>query len=275
MAGNQSLRSKYNLTSSRATESQKTAFSSIDSDEFWGNLETLVKHLGPLVEIIEHIEQDKPMITQMFFVWRFLAYHFRVSELPIEDDYGGRIINRPMIETDLETQPLSEKEKAIANAVRVRMSNTKKVGLKDIDLAKVALKALAPLRIKKSVERLWSRMRALYKPTRSRLNPVRAKKLMMVSVGRDFDRAKKKSNEVRSGETDEFGGDDTFMDELAQSEIDDLEWLQDVDLELLPQEFVDLVEQNDKDLEIDTSEGSGKGGQSCVGSETEAVMPVQ
>eukprot|EP00889_Picochlorum_renovo_P006340 jgi/Picre1/33370/NNA_008694.t1 len=172
MAGNQSLRSKYNLTSSRATESQKTDFSSIDSDEFWGNLETLVKHLGPLVEIIEHIEQDKPMITQMFFVSRFLAYHFRVSELPIEDDYGGRIINRPMIETDLETQPLSEKEKAIANAVRVRMSNTstdifalaflldlrfyiqtgynrfipplEKVGLKDIDLAKVALKALAP-----------------------------------------------------------------------------------------------------------------------------------
>jgi len=379
MAGDQNIRRKYNANNPRATESQKTAFSNIDSSLFWSKLEILVKSLGPLVDIIEHIEQDKPMITQMFFVWRFLVHHFRVSELPIEDDHGGRIINNPHFGADLRTEPLSEDEKALAKAVKTRMSTTDtdiftlaflldlrfytqrgynvfvppvdRVGGKEIALAKTALKGLVP-QVKQrdavaefeelmktgiavnpdlllepmqvliqesrmpeqhewrlaegklsttyevasmwrhiasfpilsdlacnlfaihvtscSVERLWSRMRALFKPTRSKLNPERAKKLMMISLGRDFDRNKKKLD--KSAENRMITeNNDTFMDELAQSEIDDLEWLQDVDLDLLPQDFVDLVGQSDQGFDLDRSESSRREGQTNLTSESAAI----
>jgi hypothetical protein len=60
------------------------------------------------------------------------------------------------------------------------------------------------------------------------------------------------------------------MDDLAQSEIDDLEWLQDVDLDLLPQDFVDLVEHTDQVLDVDLSE-SRREGQTNVTSESAAI----
>ena len=377
MAGDQNLRSRYNANNPRATDSQKMAFSNIDSDLFWGNLEVLADRLGPLVEIIEHIEQDKPMITQMFFVWRFLAHHFRVRDLRIEDNHGDFTYPIPA-STESGAQQLSLEEKAMASAVRVRMTNTNtdifclaflldlrfyiQTGYNmfspptshltshEIREAEQALSSIVPSSEKAhalkefrdlmkegiridvssgnqadvcdsisflikhsempqgnnwkqcegtncttynvgctwryierqyqiistiagnlfaihvtscSVERLWSRMRALYKPTRSRLNPERAKKLMMITLGRDFYKhgnKRKRCNDRKDGDLEEDGlillNNEGLTDGAHDIEIDNLGWLEDMntELELIPQNLINLAEEDIENLDIRVEE---------------------
>lgn len=348
MAGNERLLTKFNPDNTySSTEDQRLAFSKIFSDSFWSNVATLVDMLGPIVDIIHHIEQDKSMVTQMYFVWRFLHHKFQVSELPAFEGDGSIIFNGEQTQ-----ETLSGVEKDMAVRVRKRMEYTsvdlftlaflldlrffdriaidtfrppvKHVTRAQLEKAKIVFKSLMLESDKNeglkelerlledgiqisnydhieslaeliesskmpeenewklqegdrgnfivaslwraidhphyriisdyvtrnlfamhvtscSCERLWSRMRHLYKPTRHKLDPQRAKKLLMIALGRDFKRSQRALANYLEGKTYKGDEDVDFID--LDVDVADLDWLNDADIDfMVPEEIIELAE---------------------------------
>jgi hypothetical protein len=80
LASDQELREKFNSTST-STADQRDAFRTIDDREFWVLLELITEFLSPVVQMIHFIEQDMAMITQMYFIVRYLHCKFRLQDL--------------------------------------------------------------------------------------------------------------------------------------------------------------------------------------------------
>lgn len=370
MARNEQLQSKFNPDNTySSTEDQRMAFSKIYSEIFWSKVTTLVERLGSIVEIIEHIEQDKPMVTQMFFVWRYLARHFELQEHPaLESNLDMRL-------DGMATPTISRSDKEMAMRLRKRMEYAnveiftvaflldlrfyKRVNLNtfmppvkyvsgtQLGRAKIALRSLASSEKEKesisnefeellshglqieaieyvqsldeltssiqmpqevdwrleeesrgnfavaslwrtidppkfpilsnfitrnlfsmhvtscSCERLWSRMRQLYRPTRNRLNPNKAKKLLMITMGRDFNRNFENSANFLEGKesgseiNEDRDQDGSIQDEIPRVSLENLDWLDHADLEFnIPSELVDLVDTLDPALIEEVENGT-------------------
>lgn len=375
MAGDEKLLKKFNQDSvNSSTDDQRLAFSKIFSESFWSTLSTLTTSLGPIVEIIEHIEQDKPMMTQMYFIWRYLEHHFRVIELPAFElngipSFNGTQTRETLFAEDKEMALMVKKRKDYSNTdiftlallldlrfytqtgLNTFLPPVKQVSSTELAKARNALQALVTPEIWSdlvneydhlmefgieirdeanvsalgsliseyqskvpgkdrwkmdesstgnfsvsslwrtidhprfpilsnditrnifalhvtscSCERLWSRMRQLYKPTRHRLDPNRAKKLMMITLGRDFNRNHKNASAFLEGKAtysaiQEFGDSEDHGPHSQtiplDFEVDDdtLDWLNNADLEFIHEEeireieTVDLIEREDRETE--------------------------
>jgi hypothetical protein len=357
MAGNERLLSKFNPDNTySSTEDQRLAFSKIFSDSFWSNLATLVDILGPVVDMIHHIEQDKPMITQMYFVWRFLDHKFRVRELPafegggsicfnggktqetifgVEKDMAVRVRKRmeytnvdlftlaflldlrffERIAIDTFRPPVKYVTRAQLEKAKVAfksfiLESDKNEGLKELErlledgiqisnydhveslveliesskmpqenewkleeggrgnfivaslwraidhpryriISDYVTRNLFAMHVTScSCERLWSRMRHLYKPTRHRLDPQRAKKLLMITMGRDFKRSQRALANYLEGKTCQGDEDVDFID--LDLDVADLDWLNDADIDfMVSEEIVDLAENQDSGSECE------------------------
>ena len=87
-----------------------------------------------------------------------------------------------------------------------------------------------------STERVWSRMRYLYRPQRNKLSPVKAKKILLVSIANTFEENMSKKQKLLPQEEMDEGASDLEDDDSSHPDI----FLEGVDLDALDEDFFDL-----------------------------------
>ena len=87
-----------------------------------------------------------------------------------------------------------------------------------------------------STERVWSRMRYLYRPQRNKLSPVKAKKILLVSIANTFEENMSKKQRLLPQEEMDEGASDLEDDDSSHPDI----FLEGVDLDALDEDFFDL-----------------------------------
>ena len=92
-----------------------------------------------------------------------------------------------------------------------------------------------------STERVWSRMRHLFRPLRNNLDPVKAKKILLISLAQSFGQNMRKRKRD-SGYSDEPDGgkDDSDLEDDNLRLPDD--WLEGIDLNSLDRNLFDLAQ---------------------------------
>jgi hypothetical protein len=352
-----SLREKF-AGKNTSTQDQRDAFATIDDPQFWTALKTISEFLSPISEMIHYVEQDTALISQTFFIRRFLHHTFRLEGLKShriamlapehetprrllhtwEEEMAEQVDKRFSSKSNSSSNPLGaistlaflldfrfykhqatvasfrlvpnidkeivsheERIKARETLENLAPAGSKQYVVEEFDrlllegISDLPEEDLLPLldmtleipgvaewKIKTkdgmtdsgnyhvgvlwkklstlpdwkfpllaqhvcpnlfslhitscSTERVWSRMRYLYRPQRNKLSPVKAKKILLVSIAHTFEENMSKKQKLLPQEEMEEGASDPEDDDSLHPDI----FLEGVDLDALDEDFFDL-----------------------------------